>query len=221
MTILNGIVLPDRVGLLSDTSVSAAGAGPTITSKALALPGLGLLVGAAGSLEVLQAAVRMLLNGLPPGSTVADVAVSPGPAPAAPWQRTQRAPSSVIVAGIVGEELQAYILSSPAFDAVRMPPGVWLLPPTRPAAERRPAESVDVTDSAPGDVDAPAVLRQPVQWALDWTESLEVAQAAVRTNGEQRRVQSAGPLGLLVLARFTGPTATRLDALDFLEAAEP
>ena len=220
MTILNTIVAADRVGLLADSSV-IGGAGPTVTAKTLALPGLGLLVGCAGSLTVLQAAVRMLLNGLPPGSTAGDVAATAGPALADVWNRTQRAPTSIVLGGIVGEEAQAYILSAPEFPAVRMPPGVWLLPPTRPAAERSSVSDL-IEPPAPGaPPEAPAVLRQPAKWALGWTESLEVALAAVATQREQRRVTSGGGLELLVLDVFTGITSRRLAELELVEAASP
>lgn len=216
MTILNTIVAGDRVGLLADSSVSGD-AGPIVTAKTLALPGLGLIVGAAGSLAVLQDAVRLLLNGLPPGTTAADVAECIGPPLAERWEQTQRAPTSVVIAGIVGDEAQAYILSTPTFAAVRMPPGVWLLPPMRAAAERRSAGDL-VDPPAPGQPpDAPAVLRQPAPWVHDWSESLEVAQAAVRTQREQRRVQSGGSLELLTLAAH-GMSAHRVLDLEFLGA---
>ena len=220
MTILNTIVAGDRVGLLADSSVSGD-AGPIVTAKTLALPGLGLIVGAAGSLAVLQDAVRLLLNGLPPGTTAADVAECIGPPLAERWEQTQRAPTSVVLAGIVGEEVQAYILSSPEFPAVRMPPGVWLLPGTRPAAERTSVSDL-IEPPAPGaPPEAPAVLRQPAKWALEWTESLEVALAAVATQREQRRVTSGGGLELLVLDVFTGITARRLAELELVESASP
>ncbi len=216
MTILNTIVAGDRVGLLADSSVSGD-AGPIVTAKTLALPGLGLIVGAAGSLAVLQDAVRLLLNGLPPGTTAADVAECIGPALAERWEQTQRAPTSVVIAGIVGEEAHAFILSSPEFPAVRMPPGVWCLPPTRPAVERRSASDL-IEPPAPGQPpDAPAVLRQPSPWVHDWSESLEVAQAAVRTQREQRRVQSGGSLELLTVAAH-GMSTYRIRDLEFLDA---
>lgn len=217
MTILNTIVLPDRVGFLADSSVSGDPAGPTITAKVVALPGLGLIVGAAGSLAVLQEAVRLLLGGLPPGSTVADVAVCAGPALAELWQRTQRAPTSVVLAGMVGDEAQAYILSTPTFPAVQMPPGVWLLPPTRPIAARTTVDVGEVTDPSPGgEPGAPPVLRQPAPWSFGWSESLEVALAEVQTQRAQRRVQSGGSLELLTVAAH-GIGAHRIRDLEFLD----
>lgn len=211
MTILNTIVLPDRVGFLADSSVSGDPAGPTITAKVVALPGLGLIVGAAGSLAVLQEVVRLLLGGLPPESTAADVAHELGETLLGIWQRAGRHPTSIVLAGTDGPTARAFILQSPTFEALELPPGVWL----QPGTEAAPPTQTTPSDEPPPRCELP---RQAEPWPHGWSVSLEVARAAFRQQREQRRTPSGGSADLVMLDAFNGIHAQRLEALEFHEA---
>lgn len=211
MTLLNVIVADDRVAVLSDTSATSAQS-CDVTSKTLAMPALQLMTGAAGSLEIWLQWIRMLLAGLPPDSTLSDLIAT---APEFLAQLgAERPPSSIVIAGVVADEgVAAYWLSSPSFIPSRLPTGVWLTPGIEPRttpAEPTRGEQVEPMEST-------AVLPQREPWRLDWSQSIEVALAAVKTQREQRRVPSGGSLELMTLTSY-GINAHRVETLDFLGA---
>ncbi len=218
MTIMNVIITEGRAALIADTAIAAPG-DVGITSKSLALPHLSLICGAAGSLAVWLDLLRLLLGGMPVGTTAADLAATLPEFLRDSWQRTQRAPTSIVMAGVGDDgDIEASIFSSPHFAPQRLAPGVWLQPGILEDATTEPPPP-SVSASRFDDTGEPAVLAPPRPWVHDFSQSLEICLAAVRQQRAQRRTTSGGSLELVSVASH-GISAWRLeDNLDLVAPA--
>lgn len=216
MTIINTVVLADRIALMSDTSVKSDNDWGC-TSKALGLPHLGAVTGCAGVLSVWLGWVRALLGGVPPGTDAFDLAAAAPELLQSLWQDSCLAPTAIVLGARTPDGAAvAWIFSSPSFRARRLAPGVWLMPSTTARSPGNPpAEASPPAKYSPsGGPWSPIAIEPPEPWPHGWPDSIRMALDSTRQQRQQRRVSSGGSLELIVLTQ-DAIRSTRLEDLSF------
>jgi hypothetical protein len=220
MTILDVLTTPDRVGIITDSAVVLEGRCIGWASKVLALPSARALVGGGGGHFLLGVMQSRLLDALPVGAdagTVAEIA-SECLRTSAPHFENSSA-TTVIVAGIFGDELGAVMLRGPLFAPEPLRHGI-LLGPGLSAHEVAPRPvSTPIKPEPAAVAPEPAAPPPRLPWRHSWEVTLELGLRFVDRQREERRVATGGPLKLATIAHDGGIELRQLAVLPFLEAA--
>lgn len=223
MTIVNALVTPDRVGIISDSSVTLEGRCIGETSKTIALPAARALVAGAGSQWVLSLMMSHLLEPLPSGADAGTVArVASGALRKALPHMAGASRTLAIVGGFFDGKLAAVLLRAPNFDPESLRFGVLPIPDPNAAPADTPAAEPAVKPAAAPAESAPLAAPVPrFPWRHSWADTLTIALRFVDWQREARQVPTGGPLELVTIAHDGGIELRRLAVLDYLEAASP
>jgi hypothetical protein len=213
MTAINLAVSADRVLVVTDEAVSVDDADfGSVATKALALPALRCVVAVAGHLDALVAMAGTLLRGMPVGTDVCDLAETLPAMLRRAWDaRGWSAPTRVFLAGVSGDGVAVYELEAPEFNALRMPPGCYMVPPLRADTEARKASGEGRQRGEP--FEASAAKLPPVPWHVRATWA-----TAIMLEQHREQVAIIGGRRQMTLLTPDMVTQTWLDPLPAIEA---
>lgn len=194
MTVVNLALGTDRALFVTDSLVSG-GAFPMASTKALALPHLGLVLAGRGHHALGLALGQFLQSGLPVGCSVLDIASTGPEMLRAIWSRQRcTEPSEIMLAGVTpsGEFAGFALRSWEDFAAVRLLPGFTYLGPSID----EPPPGAQVTPEAAA-VPVAAVETAPLP-PRPWRNLEHQAVAAAGIQITQART----PIGGLLIATY-------------------